>query len=171
MSDGHDDHDDDDAHGYVGAPYQVGSETSKESAKAVAPKVESQCRRVYDYIKENPLQSDVQIREALDIDPNGITARRRTLQKAGLVEPHPKIRAKNPSGKSAMAWQVTDVPYPDKLRDLPSKPKDESIPTKGEIRAAMDEIEQIYLRDKGAGNQWSKTLKKVLAWTRTQGCQ
>lgn len=87
------------------APFVRGSQTSKEAADAISPKIAPLQKRVLDTIKSagpNGL-TDEQIRSLTGLQHSTETPRRKELSDKGLVIDSGK-RRKTRSGRSATVW-------------------------------------------------------------------
>lgn len=86
----------------VGAPYQRHSETSREAAAAIAPKVGKLQASVLAYIKAHPRSTDAQIIAGMDRGANSIRPRRIELQGLGLIRQDGVVVQSN--GRKAAVW-------------------------------------------------------------------
>jgi hypothetical protein len=90
------------------APFVSRSETSREAAEFITPKVPALQVRVLDYIKTHGPVTDSDIIEGLGIAPNSARPRRIELMHAGLIKQGGVVRQTN--GRKAATWVfVTDV--------------------------------------------------------------
>lgn len=88
----------------IGAPFQRHSETSREAAKLIAPKVGSLQALVLNYITDHPRSTDAQIISGLDRGANSIRPRRIELQGQGLIRQDGIVMQSN--GRKAAVWVV-----------------------------------------------------------------
>jgi len=86
-------------------PYQPHSKTSREAAKAAAPRAVTHRALVFDLLCLGGL-IDEEIQTALNVQPPGaLRARRVELVKAGLVRDSGKTRLTS-NGRAATVWEV-----------------------------------------------------------------
>lgn len=87
-------------------PFQHHSDTSREAALAIAPRVTELQRRVLDYLKEHPQgATDEQLIDGTGLNPSTLRPRRRELQQANIIKDSGRY-ALTHSGRRAIVWVV-----------------------------------------------------------------
>lgn len=89
-------------------PHQRSSDTSRESAKAIAPNFSARMLRILEKISTIGGMTDEEGQHALEIDGNSYRPARVSLVKHGLIADEGE-RSKTMSGRSAVVWQVTGL--------------------------------------------------------------
>ena len=91
-------------------PFQRHSETSREAAKAIYPKVGTLRRRVYDFIlmRDKYGATDFEIEHYENIPGSTVRPRRRELELAGLIVAT-NMRRLTASGRRAVVWVAEGV--------------------------------------------------------------
>ena len=89
-------------------PHQRNSDTSRESAKAVAPSFSVRMILILNKIASVGGQTDEEGQQALEIDGNSYRPARVTLAKHGLIKDTGE-RRKTLSGRNAVVWEVTNL--------------------------------------------------------------
>lgn len=87
------------------APYQAHSDTSREAAESITPKIGSLQAKVLAFIAEHGPVTDPQISDGLGLSPNSIRPRRIELTHAGKVQQYGTVI--QPNRRRAATWVVT----------------------------------------------------------------
>lgn len=88
------------------APYQVHSETSREAAKQIAPKLGELHRKVWAYIRDSGGCTDEQLIDGLKRSASTIRPRRIELVAAGYVEDSGHT-ARTKADRPATVWRIS----------------------------------------------------------------
>jgi hypothetical protein len=96
------------------APYQRHSDTSREAAELIEPRINTLRRKVLDYWRKVRLSTDEQAQDALEMNPSTERPRRGELFDQGYLRDSGK-RALTKSGRRAVLWEITEpkADYPD----------------------------------------------------------
>jgi len=89
-------------------PHQHNSDTSRESAKAVAPNFSARMMRILEKISTVGGMTDEEGQYGLEIDGNSYRPARVTLAKHGLILDSGE-RRKTMSGRNAVVWEITHL--------------------------------------------------------------
>lgn len=89
-------------------PHQQNSETSRESAKAVAPNFSLRMIRILNKISKVGGMTDEEGQYGLEIDGNSYRPARVALAKHGLILDSGERRKTN-SGRNAVVWEITHL--------------------------------------------------------------
>jgi hypothetical protein len=89
-------------------PHQHNSDTSRESAKAVAPNFSARMMRILEKISSVGGMTDEEGQYGLEIDGNSYRPARVTLAKHGLILDSGERRKTN-SGRNAVVWEITHL--------------------------------------------------------------
>ena len=90
--------------GYLGAPYQAHSQTSREAALSIVSELGTLQAEVLAYIRLNGPVTDAEVISGLGRGANSIRPRRIELLKAGLIRPWGKVM--QPNGRRAQLWKA-----------------------------------------------------------------
>jgi predicted ArsR family transcriptional regulator len=94
----------------IAAPYQRGSETSRQAAISLEDVYANQKEQVYAILKKCPM-TDREIASVMGMEINSVHARRNSLVLEGRVRDS-RQRRKNISGRSAVVWEVGEETEP-----------------------------------------------------------
>lgn len=86
------------------APYQTHSETSREAAEFIAPKIGPLQSKVLAFIRLHGPCTDAQIIDGIGLSPNSVRPRRIELAKSGRVQQAGTITQSN--GRRAATWMA-----------------------------------------------------------------
>lgn len=89
-------------------PHQHNSDTSRESAKAVAPIFSVRMIQILNRISKVGGLTDEEGQQSLEIDGNSYRPARVTLAKHGLILDSGE-RRKTMSGRNAVVWEITHL--------------------------------------------------------------
>ncbi len=106
---------------YGGLPPHQPTDTSLTAAAQALPLVNRLQARVLQYLRERADgATDIEIQEALQLNPSTQRPRRIELVQKGLVEDS-RMRRRTPSGRSAVVWRAVP-PEPQQLKLMPEDP-------------------------------------------------
>lgn len=90
------------------APFQAHSETSREAAESIVPKMRKDQARVLDYLRQHPEgATDEEMQDELEMNPSTQRPRRIELVQRGSARDSGEKRNTH-SGRRAVIWMATE---------------------------------------------------------------